>query len=193
VAELRAAALDPDDPKAALPRRFLRTAEPQPSGRLTPLAQTNGPMAAGLERLLYRDQRRNDDALKVLRDAVAEWVNDAPMRVRLVAFLTSIGRLDDAERECDAAQQLFAGDEQVHAARGDLARERAVRAEAAGNAEDAADGPERSSYRRALEISRIDPLKKLVAGADRHARKAPRRDDGRRAAADRGGAARQRR
>ncbi len=106
------------------------------------------------------------EALKTLQDAVAENVGDAALRVRLVGFLTATGRLDDAEREADAAQQLFVDDPQVHAARGDLARERARRAEREGDAAESAKRHAQAlaAYRRALERSpRSLRLKKLVA------------------------------
>lgn len=172
VVELRKAAdLDPDDAEPAiLLGGFFRAAGNfEEAARILEDARrkwkTPKTHVALFE--LYRDQRRNEDALKVLTDAVALWIDDAAMRVRLIGFLTSVGRFDDAEREADAAQQLFSKDDQVLAARGDLARERAVRAERDGNADLAAENRAKAlaSYRRALEIRpKSLRLKKLVAG-----------------------------
>jgi tetratricopeptide (TPR) repeat protein len=113
---------------------------------------------------LYVDQKRPDDALQALRDAVAQSIDDASMRVRLVGYLASIGRFDDAEREADAAQQLFAKNENVHAARGDVARERLRQGCPAAEV-----GKRRAealaAYRRALDLRpKSIRLKKLVAG-----------------------------
>jgi tetratricopeptide (TPR) repeat protein len=110
------------------------------------------------------DQKRPDDALKALRDAVAQSIDDPSLRVRLVGYLASLGRFDDAEREADAAQQLFPTNENVHAARGDVARERLRRgcpdAEVAKRRAEAL-----AAYRRALELRpKSIRLKKLVAG-----------------------------
>jgi tetratricopeptide (TPR) repeat protein len=167
----KAMALDPDDPEPALILAGFYRA----SGNLDEAERQlddarrrwKKPKVFVAVFELYRDQRRTEDALAVLRAAVAEWVDDASLRVRLVGYLTAIGRLDDAEREADAARELFPGDDSVHAARGDLARERAARAERDGNAEEAAAQRAKAlaSYRRALEIRpRSIRLKKLVAG-----------------------------
>jgi tetratricopeptide (TPR) repeat protein len=172
VAELRKAAeLDPDDPEPALVLGgFFRAAgNLEEAERVLEDARRKWkkPRVYVAVFELYRDQRRTDDAIKVLRDAVGEWMDDASLRVRLVGYLAALGRLDEAEREADAAQQLFATDESVLAARGDLARERAVRAERDGDPEAAAAHRAKAlaAYRRALEIRpRSLRLKKLVAG-----------------------------
>ncbi len=172
VVELRKAAdLDPDDPEPAiLLGGFFRAAGNfEEAARILEDARRKWKTPKVYVALfeLYRDQRRTDDALKVLADAVATWVDDPAMRVRLVACLTSVGRLDDAEREAEAAQQLFSGDDQIHAARGDLARERAIRAERDGKSDEASAhrATALASYRRALELRpKSLRLKKLVAG-----------------------------
>jgi tetratricopeptide (TPR) repeat protein len=172
VIELRKAAeLDPDDPEPTLLLgQFFRAAgNLEEAGRILEDARRKWPtrpVAVALHEL-YADQKRVDDALAILRGAVEQWVDDAGLRVRLVAYLVAIGRLDDAEKEADAAQQLFAQDDRVHATRGDLARERAIRAERDGDAETASRrrAETLAAYRRALELRpKSIRLKKLVAG-----------------------------
>src|SRR6185295_542514 len=105
-----------------------------------------------------------DEALAALREAVGQSIADPALRVRLVGYLTSIGRFEEAEKEVDAAQQLFAQDADVHAARGDVERERARRA---GSAEESAKrhADALAAYRRALSFRpKSIRLKKLVAG-----------------------------
>lgn len=172
VAELRKAAeLDPDDPEpTVLLGSFFRAAgNLEEARRILEDARRKWKDPRVLLALhdLYREQDRRDDALQVLRDAVADRLDDPALRVRLVAYLVSLGRVEDAEREADAAQQLFPDEEQVHAARGDLCREVSARAERAGDADAgaAARAQALAAYRRALELRpRSIRLKKLVAG-----------------------------
>ena len=171
VAELRRAAeLDPEDPEPTLllGAFFRSSGNLEEARRILEDARTKWKRPSVLVALheLYAEQRRTDDAVKVLQDAVAAWREDASLRVRLVGYLTTLARLDDAEREADAAQQLFPKQEQVHAARGDLHRERAVRAESAGDAKtaEAERAKALAAYRRALDLQPHSlRLKKLIA------------------------------
>jgi len=173
VAELRRAAEgSPDDlePTLILGEFFRTAGNLEEARRVFDDASRKWTKPADAARVLLKmhelavDQRRPDDAVKALSDAVAKSIDDPGIRVRLVGYLTSIGRFDDATREIDAAQQLFPQNDGVHAARGDLARERA---RAAATPEESAQrhAEALAAYRRALELRpKSIRLKKLVAG-----------------------------
>jgi tetratricopeptide (TPR) repeat protein len=173
VTELRRAAeADPDDIEPTLIlAEFFRTAGNYDEAlRILEDARRKWTQPADASRVLvklhelYGDQGRPDESLAALREAVSRSIDDPALRVRLVGHLASLGRFDEAEKEADAAQQLFPQDENVHAARGDLARARSRRG---GSAEEVAKRRAEAldAYRRALALRPHSiRLKKLVAG-----------------------------
>lgn len=164
------AAGDPADPEPTLLlARFLHEAKDDLEARRTfedAATRWPGPRTAIALHDFYASTGEEDLATRTLVDAIPKHREDAGVRIRLVGWYVATGRMAEAERELASAATVLSTDWRVHEARGDLARERARRAAAAGS-RDAADEDRATAlaaYRLALEGRPRSPrLKKKAA------------------------------
>jgi tetratricopeptide (TPR) repeat protein len=109
----------------------------------------------------------DSEAVAAMRRAVAADPRDEVSRAELVALLVRLDRLDEASDELASAPEDVADAGRLHETAGDLARARALRAEAAGDPEAGAEhrAAARSAYTRALaRRPRSMPLQKKRFG-----------------------------